>query len=206
MRQISVLFVSEKGSYCNLKNLDLWPETRDARNYIGMNPVICHPPCTRWCKLTFAIYGKEKSAKFFPGNDNGCFQSALINVNRCGGVLEHPACSFAWKVFNLTKPIKGQWTKCGHGYVCEVYQSAYGHRAMKPTWLYYRGIQEPFDLKWIYKPGSHQVAARNWKIPNAKPQLPFEERIGTPKAFRDELLKLAAYSRNWKLKIEEEAK
>ena len=151
--------------------------------------------------MTFAIFGHFKGPQYLPGNDHGCFQSALINVNRCGGVLEHPAHSFAWKVFNLQKPTKGGWTKSGDGYVCEVWQSAYGHKAMKPTWLYYRGVQEPYDLIWTYKPGTHQVAGVNKRARTTKPQLSRYERIATPSAFRNELIQLAAHSRNWKAKI-----
>ncbi len=201
---ISALFVCENSIYNNIPIVDPWPLSRNAKNYTGLNPVICHPPCTRWCKMTFAIYAKESVPRFLPGNDDGCFQCGLINVNRCGGVLEHPAHSFAWKVFNLTKPTKGKWTKCGEGYVCEVWQSAYGHRAMKPTWLYYRGVQPPFEMRWTYKRGTHSVASRSSKAKTHKPTLQPYERIATPEEFRDELIDLAAHSRGWELQIEVE--
>ena len=202
MYTIVALFVCENSCYNEVDGIDTWPESRNAKNYNGLHPVICHPPCTRWCKMTFAIYGKEQEAKFLPGNDDGCFQCALINVNRCGGVLEHPAHSYAWKVFNLTKPIKGKWIKSGNGYVCEVWQSAYGHKAAKPTWLYYRGVQPPYDLNWIYLRGTHQVGGKNSNAVNSKPQLSKYERIATPIAFRNELIQLAAHSRGWNASIE----
>ena len=202
MALISVLFVCKNSSYNDIQGLDLWEESRDAKQYYGLNPVVCHPPCARWCKMTFAIYALQNQSKFLPGNDDGCFQCALINVNRCGGVMEHPACSFAWKVFNLTKPKKGRWIECGKGFVCEVWQSAYGHKAKKPTWLYYRGIQPPFELRWEYNLGTHQVAGNNKNAKNSKPRLSKYERVATPDEFRDELIQLAAHSRGWKIRIE----
>ena len=204
MRFISVLFVCENSNYNDIRGLDLWSEARDARNYRALNPVVCHPPCVRWCKLTFMLYAKHQSSLYLPGNDQGCFQCALINVNRCGGVLEHPACSFAWKVFNLTKPVKGRWIACGKGFVCEVWQSTYGHKAKKPTWLYYRGSQPPFDLRWTYELGTHQVAGKNMKAKNYKPKLSKHECIATPEEFRDELIRLAAHSHGWRIRIEPE--
>ena len=46
------------------------------------------------------------------GDDAGCFKSALFDVRRFGGVLEHPEHSHAWKHFGLPKPPRdGGWIK-----------------------------------------------------------------------------------------------
>lgn len=154
---IAALFVQSEGCYVNDDRFDAWPEWRDARKYSGILPVIAHPPCQLWGALAavnFARWGGEHNR---PGNDGGCFESALASVNRCGGVLEHPAKTRAWKRYGLSKPIAGQWSKSGEGWVCEVWQSAYGHKANKATWLYYRGTKKPFDLEWSRPAGSHQI-------------------------------------------------
>ena len=66
---------------------------------------------------------------------------ALSAVRRWGGVLEHPAHSYAWRAFGLPRPKRGLWVFDGRGFTTEVAQSAYGHRARKATWLYYVGTE-----------------------------------------------------------------
>lgn len=146
--RVAALFVQEDGCYSDLKCVDLWPEARDARLYGGDSPVIAHPPCQLWGKMARVNYSRWGGDHNKPGNDGGCFESALNSVNRCGGVLEHPAQSYAWKEYGLDKPVKGCWSQSGKGWVCEVWQSAYGHKAKKATWLYFVGNAEPPALRW----------------------------------------------------------
>lgn len=193
---VAALFVQPNGCYAKLPFIDLWPEWRDARNYVGDLPVIAHPPCQLWGNLAavnFARYGGEHNR---PGNDNGCFASALANVRRCGGVLEHPRSSKAFATHGIDTPKGCGWHKleCG-GWFCEVWQSAYGHRANKATWLYYFGTQKPGDLLWVKPVGSHQIgrADRRGKDKN-KPTLNKREANATPAKFRDTLIALALSS------------
>jgi hypothetical protein len=195
---ISALFVETNGCYYGLPEIDPWDEDRDARRYIGFNPVIAHPPCHRWgkmAKVNFSKWGGKHNAPF---NDGGCFFSALAAVRLNGGVLEHPAQTYAWNFFGITKPKKDCWTKAkdGYGWVCEVWQSAYGHRANKATWLYYVGKRRPFDLDWSRPNGSHQIGFQDQRgKARNKPTLGTKEANATPKAFMDELIKLARWSR-----------
>jgi hypothetical protein len=76
--------------------------------------------------------------------------------------------------------------------VCEVWQSAYGHKARKRTWLLYVGGPPPLDLCWWRHPGTHQVG---W-FDRKKPTLSKREASATPTAFRDALLDLARHSRS----------
>jgi hypothetical protein len=131
---IAALFVQTNGAYYGLDNVDPWDEQRDARTYPGPHPVIAHPPCNRWCK-----YARVNQTRYglLVGDDQGCFESALGHVNKYGGVLEHPAQSIAFDRYGLGRPrLKEGWTRSGPGWICEVYQGHYGHRAPKPTWLY----------------------------------------------------------------------
>lgn len=192
---IAALFVQSGGCYFGLANADPWPVERDARNYSGSLPVVAHPPCQLWGKMArvnFARWGGEHNR---PGNDGGLFKFALNTVNRCGGVLEHPAQSYAWPEYGLVKPRGTGWHRSGDGWVCEVWQSAYGHKANKATWLYYRGLRQPFDLNWNRPAGTHQVGFqdRRGKARN-KPTLSKEEANATPTGFRDELIRLAECS------------
>ena len=125
-------------------------------------------------------------------------KGALAAVRLNGGVLEHPAQSYAWDFFGIPKPKKGCWTKArdGFGWVCEVWQSAYGHRANKATRLYYCGKNPPFDLRWDRPKGTHQVGFQDQRgKANNKPTLSSKEANATPTAFRNVLIRLAEHSR-----------
>lgn len=120
----SALFVQEDGCYSGISGIDLWHESRDARLYSDDYPVIAHPPCQLWGKMAAVNYSRWGGDHNRPGNDGGTFESALNSVNRCGGVLEHPAQTKAWAQFALVKPMRGEWIESGIGWVCEVWQSA----------------------------------------------------------------------------------
>lgn len=198
MKKVSVaaLFVQHDGCYYGIHGVDPWPQSRDARLYPGDSPVVAHPPCQLWGALARVNYKRWGGDHNKPGNDGGCFESALSSVRRFGGVLEHPAKSYAFQAYDITRPRGTGWvrTDCG-GWVCEVWQSAYGHRANKATWLYYFGEQKPFDLDWRRPIGSHQVGGqdRRGKQKN-KPTLSKIEANATPLVFRDTLISLALHS------------
>lgn len=188
---IAALFVATDGCYFNLPDVDPWDVRRDARLYNGLHSVVAHPPCQLWVNfaaLNFKRYGGEHNR---PGNDGGCFASALASVRRCGGVLEHPASSNAWPAFNLAPPVPGRWLRVGDAWTCEVWQSAYGHKARKRTWLYYCGDTAPPAMNWARPTGTHQVG---W-FDRVKPTLNKREASATPPAFRDALLSLARGAR-----------
>lgn len=187
---IAALYVQRGGVYYGLDDVDPWDESRDARLYDGPHPVVAHPPCQLWVNLAGVNFKRHGGPHNRPGNDGGCFCRALESVRRWGGVLEHPAGSFAWSTFALQRPGAG-WVQARPGeWVCEVWQSAYGHPARKRTWLYYVGPR-PFDLRWDREPGTHQVG---WFDRN-KPTLSKRAASATPPAFAAELVALARHSR-----------
>jgi hypothetical protein len=191
---VAALYVQPDGCYAGEAGIDAWDEKRDAREYTGSLPVIAHPPCQLWGALAFVNYKRWGGEHNKPENDVGCFESALANVNRCGGVLEHPAKTRAFKKYDLEKPKSIGWQKSGNGWVCEVWQSAYGHRANKATWLYYVGKTPPFELRWERRKGSHQVGGAEAGRDTNKPTLSKREANATPIEFRDKLIKLALHS------------
>lgn len=118
---ISVLCVDKLSNYYKLSPyLDLWPASRDAYNFTGTNPVICHPPCQQWSMLrSFAkVNAKEKDLAFF------CLEKVQLN----GGILEHPAGSIFFKTAGI-KP------------TLSVDQSWFGFPARKRTYLYFVGYK-----------------------------------------------------------------
>lgn len=153
---IAALFVQKNGCYFGLPDVDPWDEARDARLYAGPWPVVAHPPCSRWCRLAGLVEARWGYKK---GDDGGCFESALNNVRRVGGVLEHPAYSDAFAHYGLPEPRPGGWQRgiCG-GWVCHVEQWHYGHAAKKATWLYAFGVSELPSLIWGVTPDTAPTA------------------------------------------------
>lgn len=190
---IAALYVETDGAYFRLDGIDPWDEARDARKYAGPWPVVAHPPCQRWGAMAAVNYARWGGEHNRPGNDGGCFASALASVRQFGGVLEHPAKSRAWDAYGLTKPNLIGWQRCSDGgWVCEVWQSAYCHRANKATWLYAFGVGLPPALKWDRPVGTHQVGFQDprGKARN-KPTLSKREASATPLEFRDALIAIA---------------
>ena len=192
MTTVAALFVETGGCYFGLPGVDPWDEAKDARLYTGPHPVVAHPPCQRWGSLAAVNYARWGGEHNRPGNDGGCFESALHLVEMFQGVLEHPKNSRAFERFGIDKPRGQGWQRARKGWVCEVWQSAYGHRANKATWLYYVGLRAPAELDWSRPRGTHQVgfADQRGKARN-KPTLSAKEARATPIAFRDTLLNLA---------------
>lgn len=176
--QIAALYVTKGGVYYGLDGVDPWDEARDARNYAGPFPVVAHPPCNRWSRL---------SAGRLRGQDGGCFEAALASVRRWGGVLEHPAVTQAWPAFGLKRPQgQGHWSRTLDSpdeWVCEVDQSLWGYPARKPTWLLYVGEHPPAIMPALY-PRHSRSCADVWS----------GRRSRTPPAFRDLLIGLARSS------------
>lgn len=193
MTKIAALYVEKDGCYFGLDGVDPWDEERDARKYAGPWPVVAHPPCQRWGALGAANFSRWGGIHNRPGNDGGCFATALHSVRLWGGVLEHPAKSRAWDHFGLTKPRAVGWQRCATGaWVCEVWQSAYGHRASKATWLYYCGEEPPPSLRWDRPAGTYQVGFQDQRgKARNKPTLSRKEASATPPEFRDVLLSIA---------------
>lgn len=191
---IAALYVETGGSYFNLKDVDPWDEARDARKYTGPHPVVAHPPCQRWGAMAAVNYARWGGDHNKPGNDGGCFAAAFGCVECFGGVLEHPAKSRAFAEFGIPAPRGLGWQLTPYGgWVCEVWQSAYGHRANKATWLYCRSRNKPIELRWERPRGTHQIGFHDQRGKSAnKPTLSKKEANATPPDFRDVLLSIAA--------------
>lgn len=126
---VAVLFARSDSIYKRLPGCDVWDVERDARLYSGSLPVIAHPPCRAWANLRHMAKpcsGEKELALF-----------AVDQVRRCGGVLEHPALSTLWEVAGLPAP--GCRDEFG-GFTFTVFQFDFGHRAEKPTRLYFCGV------------------------------------------------------------------
>lgn len=192
MRTVAALYVDVDGVYAGRSDVDCWDGSRDARGYPGPWPVVAHPPCERWGRWWWADGSTE------PGHDGGCFAAALASVERWGGVLEHPAGSAAWARHRLPDPpAGGGWVRglFRPGWSCHVEQGHYGHRARKPTWLYYVG-GAPVPLLWGAGPdvlADRAAAARGRQ--SSVTIMGRRERRHTPPGFATLLLGIARATR-----------
>jgi hypothetical protein len=198
---VVALFVDPKGIYPQLLGpMHCWDEERDARLYPGPDPVVAHPPCNLWVNMAavnWKRYGRQRPA-WQGGDDGGCFASAVRSVLRYGGVLEHPAGSHAFQHQALPYPmVPGRWELVADDvWVCEVWQHAYGHGARKATWLLYCGRRPPFELNWERNSATithHCGHDANWRT--NKIRLEKRHASATPRAFAEELIRLAEWSR-----------
>jgi len=178
--------------YKSFDNVECYDIEKNARTFDFSCPVVAHPPCQLWGAMASVNYARWGGAHNKPGNDGGLFKFALDAVNICGGVLEHPAKSKAWDKYNLLKPRGAGWQQdvFTGAWVCEVWQSAYGHRANKATWLYCVG--NPLPAKWERVKGFYQVGFYDQRGKEAnKPTLPKREANATPVEFARFLISIA---------------
>lgn len=203
---IAALYVETGGCYFGVPGVDPWDRERDARGYAGPHAVVAHPPCERWGAFWYGgLYHHKNGTRKKLGDDGGCFSAALAAVRAFGGVIEHPRGSRAWAHFGIARPPRaGGWIQTGwRAWTCEVYQGRYGHKALKPTWLYWDGAGKPPELAWgkpdgVFAPVSARsfrskgqrdaAVAAGWKH---APRLSTKERLVTPLPFRDLLIGLA---------------
>lgn len=140
MRPVAVLFARPGSIYFELA-ADVYDRSRDARTYAGHLPVVAHPPCRAWGRLSHMAKPRH--------DERDLALWAVQQVRRCGGVLEHPAASRLWPEAGLPAP--GLRDSLG-GFTLPVLQSWWGHRAPKRTLLYICGIRPgdvppiPFEL------------------------------------------------------------
>lgn len=202
---IAALFVEKNGVYYGQNDIWPWSIEEDARKYAGPYSVVCHPPCNLWGKFARVNYKRWGGEHNRPGNDGGCFASAVDSVRRYGGVLEHPAYSYAWETYELERPIFGKWNRSTDTeWVTEIWQSAYGHKARKKTWLLYSGSTPPFSLRWEKKEAEYQIGFHDQRGKGRnKPTISGKNASATPVEFRDELINLAIRSNSAKEKAQQ---
>lgn len=128
---IAALFVRTDSRYKEFDIFDVYDINRDARTFNGSYPVICHPPCRAWGRLSHMANPRPDE------KDLAIFSVDLIRKN--GGVLEHPTGSRLWKEKNL--PLQGQGYDSYGGFTIEIDQWDFGHVARKKTKLYICGIK-----------------------------------------------------------------
>jgi len=180
---VSALYVDPDGPYRNLVGIEnCWDAKRDARLYPGPGPIVAHPPCGPWG--TFSNFCWKQDSTLAP--------FAVKQVQKYGGVLEHPAYSKLWNHCRLWPP--GGFTDQHGGWSMEVEQVRWGHKARKRTWLYIVGL--PRDARiTIPPPRAHThclTAGAKTKTGRKLPVLWSDEARFTPIDFAKFLIDLAS--------------
>lgn len=182
---VAVLFARADSIYKTLPGTDVYDAERDARTWAGGSPLIAHPPCRAWGRLSHMAKPRpdEKALAIF----------AVEQIRKYGGVLEHPSASKLWPTMGLPRP--GAVDEFG-GWTLPIHQHWFGHKAEKSTLLYIVGCRpgnEPI-MPMVLGKALYVVASslhRNKKATWARPEIPDAEREHTPPALAVWLVELA---------------
>jgi hypothetical protein len=173
MTDVAVLFARADSIYKTLPGVDVWDAHRDARGYPGTAPVVAHPPCRLWSRLS--VFAKA------PPEEKELAHFALNQARQYGGVVEHPAGSRLWDEADLSD-----------GWVFAAPQFWWGHKAEKPTRFFISGCS-PRDLPpipFVMGEPTHQVGfTRNRRHDKRYLSRPARER--TPEDMAKWLVELA---------------
>lgn len=125
-----ILFAQTNSIYHKL-DCDVYDIQRNAFNYTGSLPVICHPPCRLFSRMKYFSNapGCERLSAFY----------SITLVRKLGGILEHPESSSLFKIGMLPSP--GYSDSYG-GFTIRVNQKDFGHKCVKKTNLYIVGCLE----------------------------------------------------------------
>lgn len=152
-RQVAVLCVARNSIYKSMQGVDVYDDIRDARSFTGGMPIVAHPPCRSW-----SAYCRHQ-AKPLPG-EKDLAPYCVDWLEKCGGVLEHPAHSTLWSDLRLPRPgeraVNGFWSM-------HVQQVWWGDSRTKNTWLLFSGI-EPSEIDIPFVLHNPKGDRRRWQV------------------------------------------
>lgn len=162
---VSALFCCDSSPYRSIPGVDVFDVLRDARSFDLSTPVVAHPPCRAWGKLSY--FAKPRH------DERDLAIWAMWVVRHCGGVLEHPMTSRLWSFFGVRPGCRDDFG----GLLVPVDQVDFGHRAQKRTGLYCVGCS--------VRPGWGGVPTLSVE------RMPHAEREQTPPALASILVEAA---------------
>lgn len=130
MKKYAALFVREDSAYKKREAWDCFDINRDALNFCGGIPCVCHPPCRTWGVLAHMAFNARQGEKELA-------LWSIEQVRQNGGIIEHPSGS---KLFKKHLPDVGMFPDEFGGYSIEIDQFDFGHVAHKKTKLYICGL------------------------------------------------------------------
>lgn len=115
MKKVAILCADIHSSYFQFPECLIYTARENALTYNGDLPAICHPPCNNYSKARNLSKQKDTGLELA--------KHCLHIVKKNSGIIEQPANSILFSLLNITPTI-------------EVWQSWFGFRAKKRTWLY----------------------------------------------------------------------
>lgn len=156
---VSALYVDpENGPYADLiGSAQCWGIERDARAYNGPGPVVAHPPCKPWGRLSWSWANKNARDGLDRSAEKACAPRAVEQVRAFGGVLEHPDGSRIWAECGLPAPMPLS-VLCAQMFPVREFtilieQCDWGFPARKRTRLFFSGVN-PRSLPPMPPPGT----------------------------------------------------
>ena len=181
--KVSVLFARADSIYKSIASCDVYDAARDARSYLGGLPIIAHPPCRSW--------GRVRGLAHIIPEEQQLGLWAVEQVRTWGGILEHPQGSTLWPAAGLPEPgHRDRWD----GFTLLIEQFWFGHRAAKPTWLYFAGCPDNSipTLPWVGGRPTHVVCSSSCRNKFRRPEVSRPERDATPLRLAHWLVKAAS--------------
>jgi len=132
---VAVLCARRDSYYKQIVGCDVYDLARGAKTFRGGKPVIAHPPCRLFGRLSQRVAEQEEVITREILLGIWCARM----VEKCGGVLEHPAYSALFRIADLPEP----GSRGRGGFTIEVPQCWWGHTSVKLTWLFFSGNVEP---------------------------------------------------------------
>lgn len=193
--KIPVLFCRSDSIYKTFPEADVYDLGRNALEWEGGVPAIYHPPCRTWSSLRHCTKA--------PQSERQLALWAIKAVRTWGGILEHPRTSSLWNHVGAPKP--GFRDQYG-GFLLDVDQFWWGHRAQKRTYLYFVGFKPrdliPYPIQLGQAP---RVFTNNQKQPLGhplhRPEITEKERDSTPPKLARWLLDNALFLAKTKSKL-----
>jgi len=193
MVKIAALFVMEDSIYKSMPGVDCYDIHRDAWSFPGGMPVVAHPPCRTWGRL-------KHFATAAPPHEHSLGPWSIDQVRKFGGVVEHPNGSSLFAECGVHKPTKLNLPDKHGGYLIQISQYWWGHKAEKKTLLYICGCPYsklppiPFrDGRPKYCVGSFKLNGSGNIRSTYGEQKPVskKDRLHTPPAFAKWLIETA---------------
>lgn len=173
---VAILCARSDSVYKTLVGCDVWDKERDALTFPGGMPVVAHPPCAQWGRLSHLARVNEAEKQLGPW--------CVEQVRRWGGVVEHPALSRLWNHCAMPRP--GGRDAWG-GVTVGVSQFWFGHQAEKKTWLYCcRVIVPPLPFRM----GTPEYVIASSRL-RSRPKVRRVDREHTPKMLAEWLVACA---------------
>ena len=136
----TALFCRRDSDYKLRQHWDVYDADRNALTYAEDGPIVCHPPCRFWGRLSHMAGRSGKMTADQIAKEKALTPWSVDRIRHVGGILEHPSGS---KIFDYL-PAIGETDFYG-GFVIEIDQYDFGHVAHKKTKLYIVGVS-PEDI------------------------------------------------------------